>query len=99
MQLTVIGCGDAFGSGGRLQSAYLIEVAGRNLLLDCGASTMIGINNLGIDANAIDTVLISHLHGDHFSGLVWMTLSAQFASNRTTPLRVIGPSSIAHRYV
>ncbi len=98
MQLTVIGCGDAFGSGGRLQSAYLIEVAGRNVLLDCGASTMIGINNLGIDANAIDTVLISHLHGDHFSGLVWMTLSAQFASNRTTPLRVIGPPSIAHRY-
>jgi ribonuclease BN (tRNA processing enzyme) len=98
MQLTVIGCGDAFGSGGRLQSAYLIEVAGRSILLDCGASTMIGINRLGIDANAIDTVLISHLHGDHFPGLVWMTLAGQFSTKRTAPLRVIGPPSIAQRY-
>ena len=42
MQLTVIGCGDAFGSGGRLQSAYLVEVPGRTILLECGASTQIG---------------------------------------------------------
>ncbi len=98
MRLTVIGCGDAFGTGGRLQSAYLVEVPGRKVLLECGASTLIGINKLGIDANTIDTVVISHLHGDHFPGLVWMALSAQFATKRTAPLRVIGPPTIAQRY-
>jgi ribonuclease BN (tRNA processing enzyme) len=98
MQLTVVGCGDAFGSGGRLQSAYLVEVPGRTILLECGASTQIGLNKLGIDANAIDTIVISHLHGDHFAGLVWMVLGAQIATKRTQPLRVLGPPSIAARY-
>ncbi len=98
MHLTVIGCGDAFGTGGRLQSAYLINVANRNVLLDCGATTQIGLNKLGLDANAIDTILISHLHGDHFAGLVWIVLSAQHATKRTAPLRVIGPATIRARY-
>lgn len=44
MRLTVIGCGDAFGSGGRLQSAYLIEAAGRTVLLDC-VRTMLTLLN------------------------------------------------------
>ena len=40
MRLTVIGCGDAFGSGGRLNTCFRIESLGRDLLLDCGATSL-----------------------------------------------------------
>ena len=98
LQFTVVGCGDAFGSAGRLQTTYLVESARRTFLIDCGATAQIGLNRLQFDANKIDTVLISHLHGDHYAGLIWMMLSAQLMSKRKTTLRVVGPPSISERY-
>ena len=98
MHLTIIGCGDAFGTGGRLQSAYLLDIGQRKVLLDCGATTQIGFNRIGFNANEIDTVLISHLHGDHYAGLVWMLLSALYVTKRRVPLRVVGPPTIEARF-
>jgi ribonuclease BN (tRNA processing enzyme) len=42
-------------------------------------------------------VLISHLHGDHFSGLPFLMLDAQFVSRRTTPLTIAGPPTLSAR--
>jgi ribonuclease BN (tRNA processing enzyme) len=98
MRLTIVGCGDAFGTGGRLQTCFMIESGDRRILLDCGATAQIGLNRLAVDANGIDTIVISHLHGDHFAGLVWIVLSAQYLLKRKAPLRVIGPPTIARRF-
>ncbi len=98
MKLTVVGCGDAFGSGGRLQTCFCVEGAGTRFLIDCGATTMIGLERLGLDPNSIGTIFISHLHGDHYSGLVWWLLHAQHVSRRTSPLTVVGPRGIAERF-
>jgi ribonuclease BN (tRNA processing enzyme) len=98
MKLTVVGCGDAFGSGGRLQTCYHVEAAGTRFLIDCGASAMIGLNRLGIDPNAIPAIFISHLHGDHYAGLVWWLLHAQHVAKRTVPLTVAGPPGIEARF-
>ena len=97
MKLTVVGCGDAFGSGGRLNTCYHVASADRVLLLDCGASTMIGLDRLGLDTDAIETIVISHLHGDHFAGLVFFLLHAQHVARRTVPLDIIGPPGIEAR--
>ena len=99
MRLHVIGCGDAFGSGGRLQSAYLLEVSGQRLLIDCGASTQIGLAREGIDPKSIPAILITHLHGDHFAGLVWFLMQAFYVGKRTAPLEIIGPPGIEARYL
>ncbi len=98
MKLTIAGCGDAFGSGGRLQTCYHVETAQRAFLIDCGATVMIGLNKLGIDPNTVSTILISHLHGDHYSGLVWWMIHAQHVARRTVPLTVAGPPGIAQRF-
>jgi ribonuclease BN (tRNA processing enzyme) len=98
MKLTVVGCGDAFGSGGRLQTAYHVATGNDELMIDCGATTIIGLNRLGLDANRIGTILISHLHGDHFGGLAWWLLHAQHVVKRTTPLTVAGPAGIEERF-
>jgi ribonuclease BN (tRNA processing enzyme) len=97
MKLTVVGCGDAFGSGGRLQTCYLVEAAGTRFLIDCGASTLIGFNRLGLDPNTVPTIFISHLHGDHYAGLVWWLLHAKHVGKRTTPLTVAGPPGVEAR--
>ena len=99
MKLTIIGCGDAFGSGGRLQTGYQVEWAGRRFMIDCGATVLIGLNRLALDPNAIDTIFISHLHGDHYVGLVWWLIHAQHVGQRTQPLTVVGPPGIGARYV
>ena len=98
MKLTVVGCGDAFGSGGRLQTCYHVETAGTRFLIDCGASALIGLNRQGLDPNAVGTIFITHLHGDHFAGLVWWLIHAQHVAKRTQPLIVVGPAGVQARF-
>ena len=98
MKLTVLGCGDAFGSGGRLQTCYHVETAGTRFVIDCGATAIIGFNKYGLDPNAVETIYISHLHGDHFAGLVWWLIHAQHVAKRTTPLTIVGPEGVRKRF-
>ena len=98
MKLTVIGSGDAFGSGGRLQTCYHVADAENEFLIDCGATALIGFHKAGLDPNRVGTIFISHLHGDHFAGLVWWLLHALHVARRTAPLDIVGPQGIAERY-
>ena len=94
MRLTVIGSGDAFGSGGRFNTCFLLETAKGTLLVDCGASSLIALKARGVDPNAIDGILLSHLHGDHFGALPFLLMDAQFLTRRERPLLIAGP--LAH---
>lgn len=91
VKLTIIGCGDAFCAGGRLQSAYLLEAGGEPLLVDCGMTTLMGLERMGISLDSIPRIVISHLHGDHFGGLVMCLMHAALVTRRTTPIDVYGP--------
>jgi ribonuclease BN (tRNA processing enzyme) len=91
MKLTIAGCGDAFGSGGRLNTCFFLETAKVALLIDCGASAMPALKGQGIDPNRIDAIVLSHLHGDHFGGLPFFLLDTQFLARREKPLLIAGP--------
>jgi ribonuclease BN (tRNA processing enzyme) len=97
MRLTVVGSGDAFGSGGRFNTCFLVEADGRVVLLDCGASSLVALKSRGIDPNSIDAVVLSHLHGDHFGALPFLLLDAQHLSRRTRPLTIVGPPGTPQR--
>jgi len=97
VKLTVIGCGDAFGSGGRLQSAYVLEHQGKSVLIDCGVTTLIGLERLKLSFDQFSSVVITHLHGDHFAGLVWCLMHASFVTHRRTPLAIYGPPGLEER--
>lgn len=99
MKLTVIGCSDAFGSGGRLQTCFHVAHAGGEFLIDCGATSLIGLARQQIDPNRISTIYITHLHGDHFSGLVWWLIHAIHVAKRTAPLTVAGPEGTEKRFL
>ena len=91
MKLTIAGCGDAFGSGGRLNTCFYLETARATLLVDCGASAMPALKAQRLDPNSIDAIVLSHLHGDHFGGLPFFLLDAQFLARREKPLLIAGP--------
>ena len=93
MQLQFVGCGDALGSGGRFNTCFHVTGNSVNFLIDCGASSLPALKRLGIAREAIDLILITHFHGDHFGGLPFLLLDAQF-TRRTRPLVIAGPPGI-----
>ena len=98
MKLTVVGCSDAFGAGGRLQTCFHVAAWGTEFLIDCGATALIGFSRFGLDPNRVSTIFVTHLHGDHFGGLIWWLIHANHISARTTPLTVVGPAGIEARF-
>ena len=91
MHFTFLGSGDAFGSGGRFNTCFHVAATEGAFLIDCGASSMIAMRRFGADPNAIGTICLSHLHGDHFGGLPFFLLDARFISGRCAPLTIAGP--------
>jgi ribonuclease BN (tRNA processing enzyme) len=96
MRVQFVGCGDAFGSGGRQNTCFHVTGRSANFLIDCGATSLPALKRLGIARNDIDLILITHFHGDHFAGLPFFLLDAQFA-RRTGPLVIAGPEGIETR--
>ncbi|QCI64762.1 MBL fold metallo-hydrolase [Phreatobacter stygius] len=98
MNITVLGSGDAFGSGGRFSTClYLTADDGTTMLVDCAATSMPALNRAGIDRNAISAILFTHFHGDHFGGLPFFVLDAQFVTRRRAPLTIAGPKGVEER--
>jgi len=97
IRLRFLGCGDAFGSGGRFNTCFLVAGASGSYLIDCGASSMVAIRRFGVDPNALRAIFITHLHGDHFGGLPFLILDAQLLSRRSASLVIAGPPGLKAR--
>jgi len=98
MRLQFVGCGDAFGSGGRLNTSLHLTGRGTNILIDCGASALIGMNKLAISRNEIDAIFLTHFHADHVGGVPFFLLEANYVSKRKRPLTIVGPPSLKTRF-
>ncbi len=97
MELRFIGCGDAFGSGGRFNTCFLVTGPGCRFLIDCGASSLVALKQAAIDLDSIDAIVISHLHGDHFGGLPFFLLDSRLMAKRRRSLLLIGPPGLEER--
>jgi ribonuclease BN (tRNA processing enzyme) len=98
MHLQFVGCGDAFGSGGRFNTCFHVTSSRTNFLIDCGASSMVALRRFEVDVHGIDIILVTHFHGDHFGGIPFLMLEAQLVSHRTRPLIIAGPRGLPDRY-
>ena len=97
VELHVLGCGDAMGSGGRLHSCFSLQAGGSRLLVDCGATGLLAMRRFGVDPGSISTIALTHLHGDHFAGLSFFLLEARHVSKRREPLVIAGPPGVEAR--
>jgi ribonuclease BN (tRNA processing enzyme) len=98
MHLQFVGCGDAFGSGGRFNTCFHLVGTGINALIDCGATSLVALNKLGIKRNDIDVIFISHFHADHVGGVPFFLLEASHVLKRDRPLTIAGPPGLKARF-
>ncbi len=96
-EVVFVGTSDAFGAGGRRQSATLVRAPQGGLLFDCAGTTLTGLNELGIERGEIDTVVLSHFHADHFGGIPSLLIAMLYEDQRDAPLRIAGPPEVEER--
>ena len=77
----------------RSLTSLMVRYNGRSLLIDTGEATQISIRRRGWSFNPIDTILITHFHADHISGLPGLLL-AMGNADRTEPVTIIGPEGL-----
>ena len=95
MRITIVGSGDAFGTGGRAHTCIKIDSSDATTVVDFGAGSIGAWKKLGLRFDCVDAIVVSHLHGDHFGGLPFLLLDCQFGEHRTKPLNLIGPPGLA----
>lgn len=93
-KLTFLGCGDAFGSGGRYTTCFLVETPETRFLIDFGATSLSALKRAGVEMDTIPLIFITHLHGDHVGGLPFLLLEASLVRKRTAPLTLVGPPGL-----
>jgi ribonuclease BN (tRNA processing enzyme) len=98
MHLQFVGCGDAFGSGGRFNTCFHLVGREINALIDCGATSLVSMNKHAINRNDINVIFISHFHADHIGGLPFFILESNYVLKRQRGLTIAGPPGLKSRY-
>lgn len=93
MKLTILGCYAATPRTITNPTSQVLEIRSRMFLIDCGEGTQVQLRKNKLKFSKINHIFISHLHGDHFYGLVGL-ISTFMLLNRQTDLHVYGPKGI-----
>lgn len=93
LRLTILGCHSATPRSNAHTSSQFLEINNDFFLIDCGEGTQAQLRKFKIKFSRIQRIFISHLHGDHFYGLIGL-ISTFSLLNRTTELHVYGPKGI-----
>ncbi len=91
LALTILGNNSAIPAYGRNPTAQVIQTSEENYLIDCGEGTQLQLTKYNIKKSRINKIFISHLHGDHYYGLIGL-ISSMSLLGRTTDLHLYAPS-------
>jgi len=91
--LTILGCNSAVPSFGRNPTAQVLQTQKENFLIDCGEGTQMQMAKWNIRRSKVTRIFISHLHGDHYFGLIGL-INSMSLLNRTQDLHLYGPKEL-----
>ena len=74
-KLTILGCDSAIPTVKKQQTAQLLSLNERFFLIDCGENTQVQLRKYKLSFQRINHIFISHLHGDHYYGLIGLITS------------------------
>lgn len=92
-KVNILGCGSATPTLRRNPTAQVVNLLERHFLIDCAEGTQLQMRKYGIKFQKINHIFISHLHGDHYLGLIGF-LSTLHLLGRTKELHVFGPEAL-----
>lgn len=92
-ELTILGSNASLPSSERLSTAQVLNVLGRFFLIDCAEGTQIQLRKCKIRLGKINHIFISHLHGDHFFGLIGLLSTFNLLERKNT-LNIYGPKKL-----
>jgi ribonuclease Z len=92
-EVTILGSGSALPTLRRNPTAQYIACNDRHILIDCGEGTQSQLRKFGIKIQKINLIFISHMHGDHFFGLVGL-LSSMHLLGRDNGITIYGPKEL-----
>jgi ribonuclease Z len=92
-EVTILGSSSATPIFNRNPTAQVLNINERLYLIDCGEGTQVQMLRFDIKASRIDHIFISHLHGDHYLGLVGL-ISSMHLNGRIKPLKLFGPAPL-----
>ncbi|NLJ58559.1 MAG: ribonuclease Z [Tissierellia bacterium] len=95
INVTLVGTGGMVPLPNRYLASCLIEYKGKSILIDCGEGTQVSLHKGKLSMNKIDTILITHCHADHITGLPGLLLTIG-NSGRTAPVNIIAPRGSTH---
>lgn len=90
-QVKILGCGSALPTGKHFSSSQVVELRGKQFMIDCGEGTQMQLRKYRVHFSRLLAVFISHMHGDHCFGLLGM-LSTFGMTGRTAPLHLYAPA-------
>lgn len=93
IKLTILGCHSANPAPHQNHTAQYLEIKNHRFLIDCGEGTQHQLRRHKISSSKISKIFISHMHGDHFFGLIGLVTSYSLFS-RTSELHIYGPKGI-----
>ena len=93
MKLTILGCYSASPRNNFHTTSQILEIGGDLILIDCGEGTQMQLRKMKIKFSRIKNIFISHLHGDHFFGLIGL-ISTFRLYGRSNDLNLFGPKGL-----
>jgi ribonuclease Z len=93
LQLTILGCHSATPRVNAHPTSQLLKIKNHHFLIDCGEGTQVQMRRYKVGFSKIKHIFISHLHGDHFFGLIGL-ISTFGLLNRETDLHIYGPKGL-----
>ena len=91
--VTILGNNSAVPSHNRHPSAQVLQSGEHHFLIDCGEGTQMQMNLYKIKKSRINQIFISHLHGDHYFGLIGL-LNSLALNNRLNDLHIYAPEKL-----
>jgi len=92
-EVTILGSNSALPAHGRHPTSQVINHHEKHFLVDCGEGTQMRLSDLKIKRSKIEHIFISHLHGDHYYGLIGLITSYHLLQ-RQTPLHIFAPAGL-----
>lgn len=98
-RLLILGSGDAFATGGKHTTSFLLEGGDQGFLIDCGVSTLVRLKQINYDISRIRGIYLTHFHGDHFGGVPFIILTLKIELDHQGDFFIYGPKGVRDHVV